>query len=321
MRVLWLPTVLRAAGLTVHEVAGWKTRGADSYGPVRGITCHHTAGSRTSTDAGEINTLVNGRPGLSGPIAQLYLSRSGDWHVVASGHCNHNLVGWAGPNEGYGNDALLGIEAQHAGDGEPWTPRQYDSYVRGVAALVRHEAPGWDVTVARVAGHKEHQPGAKSDPTFNMGAFRTRVAQEIEEWSMALTDEEIERIATRVEARVWNHTEPNPYDNGSTNRRMGGDLRMMEYRDDQRALATNVTRLDGQVIPALARIEARQVAAEGRDYVDEPAITAGILAGITPEMLGAAFVAAGWTPERLAEMIPEELAEGVAQKLSERLAN
>lgn len=182
MRVLWLPNVLRAAGLTVHEVAGWKTRGADSFGPVRGITCHHTAGSRTSSDAGEINTLVNGRPGLAGPIAQLYLSRTGDWHVVASGHCNHNLVGWAGPNEGYGNDNLLGIEAQHSGAGEPWTARQYDSYVRGVAALVRHEAPGWDVTVGRVAGHKEHQPGAKTDPSFDMDTFRAQVRAEIDNW-------------------------------------------------------------------------------------------------------------------------------------------
>jgi N-acetyl-anhydromuramyl-L-alanine amidase AmpD len=101
---------------------------------------------------------------------------------VASGHCNHNLAGWAGPNEGYGNDSLLGIEAQHSGGTEPWTPRQYDSYVRGVAALVRHEAPGWDVTVARVAGHKEHQPGAKSDPSFDMTAFRARVRAEIDGW-------------------------------------------------------------------------------------------------------------------------------------------
>jgi N-acetyl-anhydromuramyl-L-alanine amidase AmpD len=179
MSVLWLPAVLRAAGLTVHEVSGWKTRGADSFGPVRGITCHHTAGNRNSTDAAEINVLVNGRPDLSGPIAQLYLSRSGAWHVVASGHCNHNLPGWGGPNKGYGNDSLLGIEAQHSGGSEPWTDRQYDSYVRGVAALVRHKAPGWDVTVARVAGHKEHQPGAKTDPSFDMDAFRTRVRAEL----------------------------------------------------------------------------------------------------------------------------------------------
>jgi hypothetical protein len=176
MRLLWLPQVLRGVGLTVHEVGGWRTRGSDTYGPVRGITCHHTAGSRNSSDEGEINVLVNGRPGLSGPIAQLYLSRTGDWWVVASGHCNHNKVGWGGPNEGFGNDSLLGIEAQHSGGDEPWTSKQYQSYVRGVAALVRHKADGYNVAVSRVAGHKEHQPGDKSDPTFNMSTFRSNVA-------------------------------------------------------------------------------------------------------------------------------------------------
>src|SRR5690349_22256812 len=100
MRVLWLPTVLRSAGLTVHEVPGWKTRGADTFGPVRGITCHHTAGSRTSTVEGELNTLLHGSNSAPAPIAQLFLARSGDWYVVASGLCFHNKVGWAGPNEG-----------------------------------------------------------------------------------------------------------------------------------------------------------------------------------------------------------------------------
>lgn len=202
MRALWLPQVLRAAGLTVHEVPGWKTRGRDSWGPVRGITCHHTAGSRTSSDAGELNVLINGRVGLAGPIAQLYLSRSGDWHVVASGHCNHNLVGWDGPNEGYGNDALLGIEAQHSGGSEPWTERQYDSYVRGVAALVRHKADGWNVSVSRVAGHKEHQPGAKNDPSFDMGNFRTRVLAEINDWEDEMTEADKKWMTGQINAAV-----------------------------------------------------------------------------------------------------------------------
>lgn len=175
MRLLWLPDVLRAAGLTVHEVQGWRTRGSDSYGPVRGITCHETQGSLRSTDAGEIGVLLNGSATANPPIAQLYLSRSGDWHVVASGTCYHNKIGQAGPNKGYGNDALLGIEAQHA-KGEPWTARQYDSYVRGVAALAAHKSSGYDVTVSRVGGHKEHQPGEKSDPGFDMTQFRRDVA-------------------------------------------------------------------------------------------------------------------------------------------------
>jgi hypothetical protein len=55
-----------------------------------------------------------------------------------------------------------------------------------VAALVRHDASGWNVPVSHVAGHKEHQPGAKSDPTFNMTSFRAAVAREIKEWDEEL---------------------------------------------------------------------------------------------------------------------------------------
>jgi hypothetical protein len=174
----WLPGVLRAAGLTVHLADGWRERGSSSWGPIEGITIHETRGSRTSTDAGEIRVLINGSNSAPPPIAQLYLSRSGEWWVVASGRCNHNLTGWAGPNKGLGNSRLLGIEAQHAA-GEPWTARQYDSYVRGVAALVRHLG----IPVGRVAGHKEHQPwpapagqtSTKSDPEFDMTRFRRDV--------------------------------------------------------------------------------------------------------------------------------------------------
>lgn len=176
MRLLWLPSVLRAAGLTVHEYQGWKTRGSESFGPVRGITCHGTAGSVRSTDAGELRTLVTGSTSAKPPIAQLYLSRSGEVWVVASGTCNHNKTGWGGPNEGYGNDSLLGIEAQHH-PAEPWTDVQYRAYVRLVAALVAHRADGYDVTVGRVAGHGEHQPGAKTDPWFDMTKFRRDVAE------------------------------------------------------------------------------------------------------------------------------------------------
>lgn len=171
MRLLWLADVLRAAGLTVHEVSGWRTRGSDSYGPVRGLICHETRGSATSSDAGELGVLVNGREGLAGPIAQLYLSRTGAWHVVAAGRCNHVRTGWGGPFGGIGNSNLLGVEAQHA-EAEDWAkkPAQYASYVRGVAAILRHT--GWPPP----AGHKEHQPGDKPDPEFSMVRFRGDVA-------------------------------------------------------------------------------------------------------------------------------------------------
>jgi len=203
MRLLWLADVLRAAGLTVHEVSGWKTRGSDTYGPVRGITCHETQGSLRSTDAGEIGVLLNGSATANPPIAQLYLSRSGAWHVVASGTCYHNKTGWAGPNKGYGNDALLGIEAQHA-KGEPWTALQYESYVRGVAALVAHKASGYDVAVSRVGGHFEHQPGEKSDPGFDMNVFRRRVADVLSGDDMAVNQQDFDALIWRLEALINN---------------------------------------------------------------------------------------------------------------------
>lgn len=198
MPLLWLASALRAAGLPVVEQAGWTDRGADTYGPVRGIIVHETRGSATSTDAGEIGVLINGREGLSGPIAQLYLSRTGVWHVIASGTCHHVKVGWGGVHEGYGNDALLGIEAAHA-ESEDWAskPAQYQSYVRGVAALAAYA--GWDAT--RVGGHREHQPGEKPDPEFSMPAFRTAVAARLEDYAMTevdLTDAAVTKVKEAI---------------------------------------------------------------------------------------------------------------------------
>ena len=185
-RLLWLADVLRGAGLTVVEVPGWQTRsaaedpGGANYGPVRGAIIHETRSPRIASDAAEIDILVNGRVGLSGPIAQLYLGRDGTWHVVASGTCHHVRTGWGGYHRGYGNDRLLGIEPAHTvsvdASGkrlETWAqkPQQYHSYVRGVAAIVKHT--GWPVSA--VVGHKEHQPGDKPDPEFDMGKFRADV--------------------------------------------------------------------------------------------------------------------------------------------------
>ncbi|MEU4591843.1 peptidoglycan recognition protein family protein [Micromonospora aurantiaca (nom. illeg.)] len=170
-RLLWLPQVLRAAGLTAHEVDGWRTRGSSTYDP-RGVICHATAGSSTSTDAGEIRVLLEGSTSAPPPIAQLYLSRSGAFHVVASGRCNHALQGWGGNLKGYGNTNLIGIEAQNDNRGQPWPAVQLDAYQRGVAAICKHM--GWSAN--KVAAHREHQPGAKSDPSgIDMTAFRARV--------------------------------------------------------------------------------------------------------------------------------------------------
>lgn len=200
MRLLWLADVLRAAGLTVHEYDGWRTRGLESFGPIRGIVCHGTAGSWTSTDAGELRVIaITGSGTASAPIANLYLSRSGAWWVVASGTCTGVKTGTAGPLAGYSDDAVVQIEAQHAST-EPWTDVQYRSYVRGCAALAAHKATNYDVPVARIVGHYEHQPREKTDPWFDMSKFRAEVAAVIEGGDDVLSDTDKDILLARVEA-------------------------------------------------------------------------------------------------------------------------
>lgn len=203
MRLLWLADVLRAAGLTVHEYDGWRTRGLESFGPVRGIVCHGTAGSLTSSDAGELRVIaITGSNSATAPIAQLYLSRSGAWWVVASGTCTGVVSGTGGPLEGYSDDAVLQIEAQHAKD-EPWSAAQYGSYVRGVAALARHRVSGYEVPLAHVIGHYEHQPtgpNTKSDPWFDMNRFRADVAAVLNGGDDVLSETDKDILLARVEA-------------------------------------------------------------------------------------------------------------------------
>src|SRR5688572_23085860 len=116
-RALWLPNVLRSAGLTVHEVSGWRTRGSETFDPVA-VVAHATAGSRNSSDQDEINVLLTGSPTAPPPIAQLYLGRQGHWWVVASGRCNH-IGNAALPGTGRaGNGYAIGIEAANDNRGE-----------------------------------------------------------------------------------------------------------------------------------------------------------------------------------------------------------
>jgi N-acetyl-anhydromuramyl-L-alanine amidase AmpD len=160
-----LADACRSSGLRVAERKGWKSRGHGQMRGVRSIVCHHTAGAATG-DAPSLRYIED--RGLS----QLVLGRSGTVYVVAAGVCWH-----AGTvhHSWQSNRYALGIEAEHVGlPGIPWSPEQYDAYVRLVRALARH----YKVPVDRVLGHKEvaKPTGRKSDPTFDMGAFRRAVA-------------------------------------------------------------------------------------------------------------------------------------------------
>jgi len=172
--LIWLPTVLKNAGLKVALVDGWQDRGRGDVGTIQGVLCHHTAGP-LSGNMPSLNILVQGRSDLPGPLAQLGLGRDGTYFVLAAGRANHAGRGnWKGIVNG--NTNLIGIEAENTGlpNDSPWPDVQMDAYHRGVAAILQHIGKGPEFC----AGHKEYAlpAGRKTDPDFAMEPFRSAVA-------------------------------------------------------------------------------------------------------------------------------------------------
>jgi peptidoglycan hydrolase-like protein with peptidoglycan-binding domain len=174
--LLWLPDVLINAGLKVAESPGWKDRGHGDMGTVLGVLCHHTATpGKNSGNMPTLDTLIKGRPDLSGPLSQLGLGRDGTYYIVAAGKCYHAGAGmWKGVTSG--NMNFIGIEAENTGghDDTPWPAVQIDAYHRGAAAILKHIGKGAEFC----AGHKEYAlpRGRKSDPDFDMNAFRAAIS-------------------------------------------------------------------------------------------------------------------------------------------------
>lgn len=169
----WLASALRAGGCKVVELAGWQDRGRAEMSAIKGVLCHHTAGARLG-NAPSLKLIVAGRPDLPGPLSQLHLARDGTFTVIGAGKCNHAGPGkWQGVETG--NSSFIGIEAENAGDGtDPWPDVQMEAYARGCAAILKHiGAPA-----IMCAGHKEWAlpKGRKIDPSFDMAAFRVKVA-------------------------------------------------------------------------------------------------------------------------------------------------
>jgi peptidoglycan hydrolase-like protein with peptidoglycan-binding domain len=178
--LIWLPHVLKSAGLKVAVVPEWETRGRGDVGPIAGVICHHTAGSRNG-NMPSLRLLIEGRPAaqgvtaLAGPLSQLGLGRDGTFYVIAAGRCNHAGAGvWNGVMNG--NTNFIGIEAENTGGANdfPWPAVQVDAYQRGVAAILTHVGRPANACCA----HKEYaRPlGRKNDVGMDMGAFRAAVA-------------------------------------------------------------------------------------------------------------------------------------------------
>ena len=176
--------LMRAIGLTVNESPGWRTRTKPDGGfePI-GVMIHHTArvGAGLLADLvdnikchffvdprGVMTIVAGGRAHHAGPGAQQVLDevRKG---VAPSGSALQRGL----RDSTSGNSHFYGFENENKGDGtQPWPDVQMDTIVRGAAALCKRHA--W--TANRVIGHKEWTKRKPVDPSFDMDAFRARVA-------------------------------------------------------------------------------------------------------------------------------------------------
>lgn len=167
---VWLPDVLRAAGLTCDVYPGAFERGHGDFGSIWGIVIHHT-GSFGETPRG-----IAQHPSL-GLASQLHLDPKGKYTLCGVGIAWHAGAGaYPGIQANNANQVTIGIEA--ANDGKSgWSKEQYNAYVTGVAAILNKL--GRDSS--RVIGHKEWagKSQGKPDPgLIDMADFRKAVARE-----------------------------------------------------------------------------------------------------------------------------------------------
>ena len=166
-----LERAVKNAGVKYKKVSGWSSRGHGTMGSIQSVIVHHTAGPK-SGNSPSLNVVAYGRPGLSGPLAQLFLARDGTVYLVAAGVSYH-----AGRvnNSNFTNSHALGIEAENTGlsNDSPWPAHQVDAYAKLCKALCDE----FGLSTSRVRGHKEvcSPRGRKIDPTLNMSQFRKKV--------------------------------------------------------------------------------------------------------------------------------------------------
>jgi len=157
---------LRAAGLKVVEVAGWKTRGSETFNP-RGSVDHHTAGPLRG-NAPSLGICINGRSDLPGPLCHVLVGRDLTCYVIAAGRANHaGLGGWSGLA---GNSSVYGVERENVGtSAEPWTPAQTEHAVNLHRALLNGKP------AINLCRHAEWAPTRKID-THSLSGRTLRIA-------------------------------------------------------------------------------------------------------------------------------------------------
>lgn len=132
---------LRAAGLTVVEIDGWRTRGRPgSFGPV-GVLNHHTGASAKQWSVARRRTyavwmFLTGRSDLPAPLCHGSIGPDGTFYLGAAGRANH--AGKAKKSgsvaAGDGNRIYIGLEWMLSGT-ESISKAQYDAGVTANAVL------------------------------------------------------------------------------------------------------------------------------------------------------------------------------------------
>ena len=189
MGEMWLnnlANVMRAVGLVVIEVDGWERRGRQNnsgYSLVPTTVMNHHTASDTSAE-NDVNYMTFNAD--VAPLANLYIARNGDVHVMAGGPTNTNGEGedtWGGgvPEDSM-NSYAVGIEMGNTGVGEEWTQIQMNAALVVNAALCHV----LNLPSSQCRGHEEYAPTRKIDPagppryangsaTWNMDQFRDDV--------------------------------------------------------------------------------------------------------------------------------------------------
>ena len=172
----WLADACRDTGYPTIELAGWRAAGHGPMTAGHGVVGHWTAGPdswETHSNTPSLRVVTDGRPGLDGPLCNVYTAFDGTLYVVAAGLAYHaGVSAWHG--ETNLNDTFVGNEVESPGDFS-YTPEQLDVTPRLHAALLRR----MDRTADWSCAHFECAlpAGRKPDgPARDMNAFRKQVA-------------------------------------------------------------------------------------------------------------------------------------------------